>query len=74
MEETKTITKEEVENRFKYKVFLTIKEVVALTGWSIRTVQDLFNIPDFPSCDYGKEKIVEKNAFLKFFDTPRRRY
>lgn len=48
-------------------VFLTIKDVIKITGYSKKTVELLFNDPDFPSCDFGKKKIVEKNAFLQYF-------
>lgn len=53
--------------------FITIKDFSLLTGWSIRTCQNVFNLPDFPSSDYGKEKIAEVEAVRKFFEQPRRR-
>lgn len=51
--------------------FLKIKDVSDLTGWSIPTVQKLFNKKDFPACDYGKEKIVEIGAFINYFSVRR---
>lgn len=62
-----------IEEMSKALKFLTIKDVVAATGWSFPTVRDLFNRPDFPSCDFGKEKVVEIHAALKYFSVPRRR-
>lgn len=64
---------EEFENKVQKLMFLTIKETEKLTGWSNKTVQNLFNRPDFPSCDFGKEKIVEVNAMRNYFSVPRRR-
>lgn len=63
----------EIENASKALNFLTIKDVADATGWSFGTVRQLFNRPDFPSCDFGKEKIVEVHAALNYFSVPRRR-
>lgn len=63
----------EIENASKALNFLTIKDVADATGWSLGTVRQLFNRPDFPSCDFGKEKIVEVHAALNYFSVPRRR-
>lgn len=53
--------------------FVSIKDFCKLTGWSEKTVQEIYNRPDFPSCDYGKEKKAEVHAILKYFEVPRRR-
>lgn len=53
--------------------FLTVKDVAELTGWNVTTVRNLFNIEDFPSCDYGREKVVEIHALVAYFSVPRRR-
>lgn len=53
--------------------FITIKEFSEITGWSPATVQNLYNRPDFPSCDYGKEKIALLSAVIKYFEVPRRK-
>lgn len=53
--------------------FLTIKDVADLTGWNVMTVRNLFNIEDFPCCDYGREKVVEIHALVTYFSVPRRR-
>jgi len=54
-------------------VFFSIKDVMALTGWSKEKTQAVFNLSDFPSCDFGKKKIVLKTAFLNWMSKPRRR-
>lgn len=53
--------------------FYSIKDVAKIINWSEKTVQELFNREDFPSCDFGKEKKVEKYAFTKYFETKRKR-
>lgn len=53
--------------------FITIKQFTELTGWSTKTVQDLYNRPDFPSCDYGKQKVAEIDAIKDYFKVPRKR-
>lgn len=63
----------EIENTSKALNFLTVKDIADATGWSLGTVRQLFNRPDFPSCDFGKEKIVEIHAALNYFSVPRRR-
>lgn len=54
-------------------MFLDMKTVREVTGWSKDVTQAVFNLPDFPSCDIGKKKIVLKTAFLKYFSVPRRK-
>ena len=53
--------------------FITIRDMQKATGWSLTTVQELFRMKDFPCCDYGKEKVAEINAVIKFFSVPRRK-
>lgn len=53
--------------------FLTVKDFMKITGWSEPTVQKLFNREDFPSCDFGKEKIAEVGAVINYFSVPRRK-
>lgn len=66
---------QELEKTTKGLCFLTVDEIVEkkILPWSRKTVQELFNRPDFPSCDYGKEKVVEVYAFKEYFNTPRRK-
>lgn len=53
--------------------FISIKEFSELTGWSKPIVQELYNKPDFPSTDYGKEKKAEIHAIINYFSVPRRK-
>lgn len=53
--------------------FISIKEFCNLTGWSLKTVQNLYNRKDFPSTDFGKEKKAEIHAIIEYFKIPRRR-
>ena len=63
---------ETIETKLSEPRFYTIKEVAKMTGWSIPTVQNLFNRRDFPSCDFGRGKIVEGAALREYFSRPRR--
>lgn len=63
----------EIENTTDILRFISIKEFSKITGWSIPTVQDLYNRPDFPSTDYGKEKKAEIHAIVDYFKVPRRK-
>lgn len=62
-----------LEDRLSEPKFYTIKDAAELTGWSIVTMQEIFNRRDFPSCDFGKRKIVEASAFKQYFSVPRRK-
>ena len=53
--------------------FISIKEFSELTGWSEKTVQELYNRKDFPSTDFGKEKKAEVHAIINYFSVPRRK-
>ena len=51
--------------------FYSIYDLIELTGWSEPTVQKLFNDPKFPAVDYGKQKVVEKHALIRYFSERR---
>ncbi len=53
--------------------FVDIEQVMKATGFSKKTVQDLFKDPEFPTCNYGKKQIAEVNAVIKYFSSPRRK-
>lgn len=53
--------------------FIGIKEFSQLTGWSEKTVQELYNKKDFPATDFGKEKKAEVHAIIDYFKVPRRK-
>lgn len=48
-------------------LFFDTSDVRRITGWSKKTVEDLFNHPAFPCTDIGKRKLILKTAFVKFF-------
>ena len=48
-------------------LFFDTSDVRRITGWSKKTVEDLFNNPAFPCTDIGKRKLILKVAFIKFF-------
>lgn len=64
----KTISKQYISNEVK---FYTIESLVEMLGWSKETVHKLFNAPDFPSADYGKQKVVESHALIDYFSKKR---
>ena len=47
--------------------FYTIKDLQDMLGWSAATVHKLFNDPEFPATDFGKNKVVEAHALINFF-------
>lgn len=51
------------ENKLKMLNFLTIKQFSQLRGCSLKVSGDIFNLPDFPSENYGKQKVVEIRRF-----------
>lgn len=53
--------------------FISIKDFMELTGWSEKTVQEIYNRPDFPCTDFGKEKKAEVHAVIEYFKVPRRK-
>ena len=63
----------EIENTTTLLRFITIKEFADITGWSVPTVQKLYNSPNFPSTDYGREKKAEIHAIVEYFKVPRRK-
>ena len=52
-------------------IMYSIKDVMKMTGWSKKTVEKLFNSPEFPSVDYGKAKMVECHALINYFSVRR---
>jgi predicted DNA-binding transcriptional regulator AlpA len=64
---------QQVDNLAKSIRFLTIDDVAGMTGWSRAIIAEMFNMPDFPSCNYGKSKLVEAHALIDFFSVPRRK-
>lgn len=58
---------EEVETKTKQLHFVTIKEFAEMRGCSLAVAQRIFNLPDFPSEDFGKEKVVSLEALRNFY-------
>lgn len=58
---------EQLEEQTKKIHFVTIKEFAKMHRCSISTAQTLFNLPDFPSEDFGKEKVVSIEALRNFY-------
>ncbi len=58
---------EQLEDKTKKMHFVTIKEFTEMRGCSIKIAQDIFNLPDFPSEDFGKEKVVSLEALRNFY-------
>jgi hypothetical protein len=52
-------------------IMYSIEDVVRITRWSKKVVQNLFNDPSFPSVNYGKHKLVENHALMQFFSVRR---
>ena len=63
----------EIEKTTELLRFISIKDFSKITGWSEKTVQNLYNLPDFPSTDYGREKKAEIHAIIEYFKVPRRK-
>lgn len=57
----------------KVLCFVNAEDLAKMTGLSRKTVLNLFNDPEFPSCDYGKTKIAEIHAVINYFSVPRRK-
>ena len=51
--------------------FYSIPELQKMTGWSEKTVQKLFNDPEFPATDLGRNKLVEAHALINYFSKRR---
>lgn len=64
---------EKIETSLTEPKFYSIEETAKLLGWSTPTTQDLFNRGDFPSCDFGRKKVVEMTALKNYFSVPRRK-
>lgn len=62
---------EKLEQQAKKMHFVTIKEFAEMRGCSIKIAQDIFNLHDFPSEDFGKEKVVSIEALRNWYMTKR---
>lgn len=64
---------EQLEQQTKKIHFVTIKEFAEMRGCSIKIAQDIFNLSDFPSEDFGKEKVVSIEALRNFYMQKRKK-
>ena len=55
------------EDKSKMLNFITIQEFARISNCSIKIAQDIFNLPDFPSENYGKNKVVELQALKQWY-------
>ena len=62
---------EELGDKGKQLHFVTVKELAKMRKCSLKTALDLFNLPDFPSEDFGKEKVILLEALREFYMTKR---
>ena len=68
------LKKLELINREKVLLhFLTVDDMIKITGFSKKKVLELFSDPEFPSCDFGKAQIAEVNAVIQYFSVPRKK-
>ena len=56
-----------LEDKTKLLNFITIREFANIRSCSIKVAQDIFNLPDFPSEDFGKEKVVSVEALQLWY-------
>lgn len=61
----------QLEDKSKMITFITIKDFSKLRNISLKSAQDMFNIPDFPSENYGKQKVVELTALINWYQQKR---
>lgn len=54
-------------------IMYSIEDVQKMTGWGHKTVEKLFNDPKFPSVDFGRRKLVENHALMRYFSVRRER-
>ena len=52
-------------------VFYSEADLVRMTGWSKKTIQRLFNDPQFPAVQYGKKRLIEHNNLIRYFSVKR---
>ena len=52
-------------------VLYSESDLVRMTGWSEKTIQKLFNDPQFPVVQHGRRRLVERNALISYFSVKR---
>lgn len=62
-----------LEDKSKLLNFVTIEQLAEARNCSIKTAQDIFNDNSLPVEDYGKQKVVELNALINWYQQRRSR-
>ncbi len=62
-----------LEDKSKLLNFVTIEQLAEARGCSIRTAQQIFQNEDLPVEAYGKQKVVELNALINWYQQRRSR-
>lgn len=62
---------EKLEEHSKKLHFITIKDLAEMRNCSIKVAQDMFNLHDFPSEDFGREKVVLLEALKEWYMSKR---
>jgi len=50
------------------KIVLTAKDIRQLTGFSLPTIYEWFNVEGFPVVNVGRRKVVPRDAFLAWIN------
>lgn len=61
----------QLEDKSKMITFITIKDFSKIRNISCSQAQTMFNLPDFPSENYGKQKVVELTALINWYQQKR---
>lgn len=64
---------EKLEKQTKQMHFVTIKEFAEMRGCSMSVAQRIYNLSDFPSEDFGKEKVVSIEALRNWYMQKRKK-
>ena len=52
-------------------VFYSESDLVRMTGWSKKTIQRLFDDPQFPAVQHRKRRLIERNDLIRYFSVKR---
>lgn len=62
-----------LEDKSRLLNFVTIEQLAKARNCSIKTAQDIFNDKALPVEEYGKQKVVEINALINWYQQRRSR-
>lgn len=69
--EKEKVTEEYKKRELQDNYFYTPTEFAELRGCNVDTARTIFNIADFPSENYGKEKVALGSAIREWYKTKR---